>query len=194
MIRAVIADDEAIARAGLRAILDADPEVETVAECANGREALAAVQSLRPDLLLLDVQMPDLDGFAVLRALPPADWPAAIIFVTAFDQYAIRAFDVYAVDYLLKPFGDERALAAITRAKRRIRAASAGDKAGMLAAITPSLDAAPPGPLRPIACRDRDRVFFINTADIEWIEAEGDYVRIHGKGATHLTRRTGNYF
>jgi two-component system LytT family response regulator len=185
MIRTLIADDEAIAREGLRATAADDREIEIVAECANGVETLHTLLSLRPDLLLLDVQMPDLDGFGVLRALPRELWPA-VVFVTAFDQYALRAFDVNAVDYLLKPFGDERAREALARAKSRIRSGNS-DAERILSAIVPVLE---PGSsyLKRIAYRDRDRVTFIDVRQIDWIEAEGDYARIHAGDARHLVR------
>src|SRR5688572_556481 len=113
MIRTLIVDDEPVARAGLRVMLAADPEIEVVGECGNGVAAVVAIEELQPDLVLLDVQMPDLDGFGVLRSLP-RDRRPAVVFVTAFDRYAIQAFDQNAVDYLLKPFGDARALEAVS--------------------------------------------------------------------------------
>jgi two-component system LytT family response regulator len=174
MIRTVIADDEAIARAGLRAILAEDPEIELCAECSNGVETLRTLLALRPDLVLLDVQMPDLDGFGVLRALPREFWPA-VVFVTAFDQYALRAFDVNAVDYLVKPFGDARAQDALARAKQRVRSHDTSAER-ILSAITPVLERSS-SYLKRLACRDRDRVTFIDVGEIDWVEAEGDYVR-----------------
>src|SRR5688500_1629594 len=115
-IRTLIVDDEPLAREGLRLLLGEDGEVEVIGECASGREAVQAIQKLHPDLVFLDVQMPELDGFQVIAALSPDDLPA-VVFVTAYDRYALRAFEVHALDYLLKPFDDERFQDALRRAK-----------------------------------------------------------------------------
>jgi two-component system LytT family response regulator len=181
MIRTLIVDDEPVARAGLRAMLAADDEIEVIGECGNGVAAVAAIEELHPDLVLLDVQMPDLDGFGVLRSLPRADRPA-IVFVTAFDRYAIEAFDQNAVDYLLKPFGDARALEAVARAKRHIK----GERALQQTRLDDVLRSA--APLQRLAIRERGRTILVEVADIRWIEAEGDYARLHTTSGTHLMR------
>ncbi len=180
-MRTLIVDDEPIARAGLRAMLAADPEIEVVGECGNGLSAVEAIGELQPDLVLLDVQMPDLDGFGVLRALPAERRPA-IIFVTAFDRYAIQAFDLNAVDYLLKPFGDARALEAVARAKERIRGGRALEQAKVEAVLRSAT------PVQRVAVRERGRTTLVSLSDVRWLEAEGDYVRLHASGGPHLIR------
>jgi two-component system LytT family response regulator len=119
-IRALIVDDELLARARVRKMLAGEPEVQVVGECADGAQAIASIREQRPELVFLDVQMPELSGFDVLRALPPDHWPAAVIFVTAHDQHALAAFEVHAVDYLLKPFKETRFRQAMLRARQRI--------------------------------------------------------------------------
>ena len=188
LFRVILADDEPIARAGMRAILAHDATLDIVAECATGTQAVEAVLAHRPDILLLDVQMPDLDGFGVLRALPRELWPA-IVFVTAYDSYALRAFDLHAVDYLVKPFGDERAREAVERAKQRVLSSGLPAMRKLvdeLLATRPADTAATP--LRHLAFRDGERVLLIAVGDIDWIEAEGDYVRLHCGQTTHLVR------
>jgi two-component system, LytTR family, response regulator len=183
-ITVLIVDDEPIARSGLRAILSEDPDVEVVGEAGNGREALAMIERLDPDIVTLDVQMPEMDGFAVLRSMDPADWPL-ILFITAYDAYAVDAFELNAVDYLLKPFGDARARAAIDRAKERIRQSELADVGARIADIVgrESRVAAPTEYLKQIAHRDGERIVFIDTASVDWLEAADDYVRVHA--ATH---------
>jgi len=116
----LIVDDEPLARAGLAGLLARDPEVEVIGECAEGRTAVQRIESLKPDLVLLDVQMPEMDGFEVIRAVGPERMPP-VVFVTAYDRFAVKAFEVHALDYLLKPFDDERFVAAMDRAKRSVR-------------------------------------------------------------------------
>jgi two-component system, LytTR family, response regulator len=181
VIRTLIVDDEPVARAGLRAMLAADSEIEVIGECGDGLAAVAAIEELHPDLVLLDVQMPELDGFGVLRSLPRDQRPA-IVFVTAFDRYAIEAFDQNAVDYLLKPFGDTRALEAVARAKRHIE----GGRALQQSQLDGVLRSA--APLERLAIRERARTILVEVADIRWIEAEGDYARLHAASGTHLMR------
>ena len=137
-VRVLVADDEAIARDGLCALLAADPEVEVVAQCADGAQAVKALREMHPDVAFLDVQMPALDGFAVLRHIEDDHIPT-IVFVTAYDRYALRAFDAHAVDYLLKPFENERFRLALARAKERARSVALGDSAdrGLLRSLTP---------------------------------------------------------
>jgi two-component system LytT family response regulator len=180
--RVVIVDDEPLAREVLRELLAAHPDIEIVAECANGFEAIKAVAELAPDLLLLDVQMPKLDGFDVLE-LVGSRVPA--IFVTAYDQYAIRAFDVHAVDYLLKPFGADRLAEALGRARERLGRSEEPD-------VTPLLSTVRAGraPLERILVRDRADVHVIPAAKIEYIEAQDDYVSIRSGGRSHLKEQT----
>ena len=125
-IRVLIVDDEPLARERIRDLLATDPQIDIVGECSNGSEAISSVRKLAPDLLLLDIEMPEKDGFAVLEAIPPDQMPA-VIFVTAYDQYAVRAFEVYALDYLLKPFDRERFERALDRAKGQVLGEKNGD-------------------------------------------------------------------
>jgi two-component system, LytTR family, response regulator len=176
---ALIVDDEELARQILRELLRAHPEIEILAECANGFEAVKAVAERQPDLLLLDVQMPKLSGFDVLELLED---DLAVIFVTAYDQYAMRAFDVHAVDYLLKPVGRERFEEALERAKRRI-----GEKLPVQ-----QLAAAARGQqfLERLVVRDGTRVTLIPVARLDYVEAQDDYVALASHGAKHLKQQT----
>jgi two-component system LytT family response regulator len=172
-LRVLIVDDEPLARRGLRVRLEAMSGIEIVGECESGRTAIAAIESDRPDVVLLDVQMPGLDGFDVVEAIGTADMPVTI-FVTAFDAHAIRAFDAHALDYLLKPIDDERFALAIERARTRVLERGSTQSAQG----------------RRIIFRDRGSVIFLDHEDIDWISAEGDYVRVHAKGRGHLVRHT----
>lgn len=163
-IRTLIADDEPTARRSVRLLLDRDPAIRIVGECGSGAEAVAAIQELEPDLLFLDIQMADRDGFAVLSQIP-ADTMPVVIFVTAFDEYALRAFDVDAADYLLKPFTDERFHAAVERAKERLDRLAGPDSGAPF--------------LERIAVPGSGAVRLLPVDAIQWIEARGDYVRIH---------------
>jgi two-component system LytT family response regulator len=178
-MRVLVVDDEEPARRLLRSDLARHPDVEVVGECANGFEAVQAVAQLDPDLLLLDVQMPKLDGFEVLELL---DKPVPVIFVTAYDEYAVRAFEVRAVDYLLKPVVPERLDAALERARDRARAALTPAEATHLAAET-----RPPGHWRErILVRDGARVHVIPVDRLDYAEAQDDYVCLHAAGERHL--------
>ena len=185
-VRAVIADDEPLARERVRVFLAAFPEIEVVRECGDGVEASAAIRELRPDLVFLDVQMPGLDGFAVLDAVEEEAAPA-VIFVTAHDRYALRAFDVHAADYLLKPFTRAR----FGRAVERVLARGAHERADAARQVAELL-----GRLRPeprderIAVRTEQGVHFVRAEEIDWIEAEGNYVRLHRAGRSDLVRET----
>ena len=185
-IRAVIVDDEEMARQVLREFVAAHSEIELIAECANGFEAVKIVTEQKPDLMFLDIQMPKLDGFEVLELIGT---DTAVVFVTAYDSYAIKAFEVHAVDYLLKPFGADRFEASLKRAKERL--------AGKLPeATTPSASdlavaARPPAQfLDRIAVRDGTRVFIIPVAKLEYAEAQDDYVALAAEGKKHLKQQT----
>lgn len=180
--RVVIVDDEPLAREVLRELLAAHADIEIVAECANGFEAIKAVAELAPDLLLLDVQMPKLDGFDVLELVGNRT-PA--IFVTAYDQYAIRAFDVHAIDYLLKPFGAERLAEALARARERLGRVEEPDVGPLLSTVRSGR-----APLERILVRDRADVHVIPAAKIDYIEAQDDYVAIKSGGRSHLKEQT----
>jgi two-component system LytT family response regulator len=184
-IRTVIVDDEELARQVLRELISAHPELEIIAECANGFEAVKAVTELKPDLLFLDIQMPKLDGFEVLE-LVGSDM--AIVFATAYDEYALKAFEVHAVDYLLKPFGAERFEKALQHARQRIGGASAPD-ANKVAEIAQSARA--PGTfLDRIVVRDGTRVHIIPVAKLNYVEAQDDYVALASEGKKYLKQQT----
>jgi len=185
-IRAMIVDDEELARQVLREYLSAHPEVEVIAECSNGFEAVKAVAESKPDLVLLDIQMPKLDGFEVLELIG-AD-ASAVIFVTAHDSHAIRAFDVHAVDYLLKPVAAARFEVALAHAKERLdgKVLSAAPRATDLAAA-----ARPPSQfLDRIPVRDGTKVFIIPVAKLDYVEAQDDYVALASQGTKHLKQQT----
>lgn len=181
-LRAVIVDDEQLARQVLREMLTGEPEVEVIAECANGFEAVKAVAELRPDLLLLDIQMPKLDGFEVLELIQGGEGrEAAVVFVTAHDQHALRAFEVHAVDFLLKPYSRERLHTALQRALARRQAPPSG---AALAAT------AHPGFKQRIAVRDGTKVTIIPVAQLDYVQAQDDYVALAVAGKQHLKQQT----
>jgi len=180
-LRVLIVDDEPLAREGLRLMLASDLQVT---EAQNGREAVAKIRDEKPDLVLLDVQMPRMDGFAVVEAVG-ADKMPAVIFVTAHDQYAIRAFEISAVDYLLKPVTEERFRRAFERARNRLRAASPDDSPRQLLSVLDAI-ANPRRYLSRLAIRSGDRTTFLAIDEVEWIEADQNYVRVHAGQATHL--------
>jgi two-component system LytT family response regulator len=180
-IGTLIVDDEELARQVLRELLAAHPEIQILAECANGFEAVKAVAEHKPDLLFLDVQMPKLSGFDVLELI---ERNIAVIFVTAYDQYAMKAFEVHAVDYLLKPIGRERFEAALERAKIRI-----GEKMPPVEQLVTA--ARPPQQfLERIVVRDGTRVTLIPVAKLDYVEAQDDYVALATHGAKHLKQQT----
>jgi two-component system, LytTR family, response regulator len=185
-IRAVIVDDEPLARRRLRSLLAAAEDVQIVAECANGRDAIRAIETSPPDLLFLDIQMPELDGFDVLQAIGVGAVPA-VIFVTAYDRFALRAFEAHALDYLLKPFDDERFEAALQRARERIRQQQGGDVDRRLRALLQEVRGER-GYLQRLVVPTGQRSVFIRTEEIDWIEAERNYVRLHVGGREYLLR------
>jgi two-component system LytT family response regulator len=185
-IRVLIIDDEPLARRRLAKLLRDDAEVEVIGECANGREAIAAIEAEQPDLLFLDVQMPEIDGFAVLAAIDEDKMPL-VIFVTAFDQYALRAFEVHAVDYLLKPFDRARFAGAFEQAKHRLKSERGEQMSARTLALLEELKAQSKY-LERLIIKSGGRVFFIKSDDIDWIEAEGKYVRLHVGKDSHLLR------
>jgi len=198
-IRVLIADDEPAARRTIQLLLAGDDEFQILGECSDGVQTVEAIQRLRPDLVFLDVQMPRRDGFEVLARIPPG-WAPLIVFVTAYDEYTLRAFDVHAADYLLKPFSDQRFHAAVAHAKERIRQRSAGDLERMLSfvrelgSLAGTPDAWPGGTAKTVPDRVPIRiaqgVLLVPLDDIEWVEARGDYVRVHSTGRADLVRET----
>ena len=197
-IRALIVDDEPAARRGLRLLLERDEEIDVIGEAASGAEAVKRIVEDRPDLVLLDVQMPELSGFKVLEAVGARHSPA-VIFVTAYDQHALRAFEVNAVDYLLKPFEDERFRAAVRRAKGQLRqreTESLGAKVSQLLAYLQSGAAGGADAVQDVITRERillksgGDIYFLKADEIDWIEADGDYMKFYAGGRTHLLRET----
>jgi two-component system LytT family response regulator len=188
MLRVAIVDDEAHARAAIRILLGRRDGVEVVAECRNGLEAVEVLQWVTVDLLLLDVQMPGLDGFGVIHALGPGKVPPTV-FVTAFDRYALRAFDVEAVDYVLKPFDEARFLAAFDRARKRIDERRRAQWArGLLAATPDRAPAAPADRLPRLAVPVGNRIVFVSFNDIDWIQTADQYVIVHVAAKEYLLR------
>ena len=180
----LIADDEPLARESLKVLLNNEPQIDEVREARNGREAVAAIRDQRPDLVLLDVQMPRMDGFAVVEAVGAEKMPA-VIFVTAHDRYAIRAFEISAVDYLLKPVAEDRFRMAFRRARHRIEAAPADESARQMLSVLEAI-ANPRRYLTRLAVRSGDATIFLAIDDVDWIEASQNYVRVHAGTAVHL--------
>jgi two-component system LytT family response regulator len=192
-IRALIVDDESLARRRLEALLADEPDVEIIGEAANGTSAVEAIAEKRPDLVFLDVQMPGLDGFGVLREIEPDERPY-VVFVTAHDEHAIRAFEVQAVDYLLKPVAEARLREAVKRVVARVRGGSHAELAREMAAL---LERVAPGPaprtsVARIPIKRDGRVNFVRIEDVDWVEADGDLVRVHAGKETHVVRETMN--
>lgn len=187
-IRVLIIDDEPLARAHVRSLLGDDPGVTIVGECGNGADAVASIRDLKPDLVLLDIQMPELDGFGLVREVG-ADAMPATIFITAYDEYALKAFEVYAVDYLLKPVDRQRFAQAIARAKERINsvAGATSDAAGRL---QQAMDYVAKQRAERIAIKVDGRTVLLRAQEIDWIDAEDDYVRIHAGKSNYLIRAT----
>ena len=184
MIQAVLADDEVLARQKLRQLLRDEPEVEIVGECASANETVELVRLTKPALLFLDIRMPGMDGFDVVGAIDSEDVPRpAIVFTTAYDQYALRAFEIHAVDYLLKPFTPERLSAAIQRVRERL---SSTDNA----ARADGRESQPGGYTTRIVFKSRGRILFLPVSEIRWIGAEENYVRLSTERETHLLRET----
>lgn len=191
-ICAVVADDEPLARRGICQLLTREPDVEVVAEARNGRETVQAVRSLGPDLLFLDVQMPVIDGFGVLRTLGPSLLPA-VIFVTAYDDFAVRAFDAHAVDYLVKPIEEARFAAALERTRERLRSKAALELTARLTSMLSEQERSHLTRgigLARLAVPTASGDLFLDVAEIDWIEADDYYAAIHARGRRHLLRQS----
>src|SRR5690349_16482409 len=184
--RAVVVDDEPLARQTIGLLLSREDDFAIVAECAHGADAIEAIRRERPDVLFLDVQMPEVDGFEVLRTLGPGAVPA-VIFVTAFDRYALQAFEQHALDYLLKPFSDERFAVVLGRTRERLRERTFASMAGRLSDLL-SATAGAGTTSRQLVVRDAGRTLVIPHDDIVWIEAEDYCARIHLRSRTLLVR------
>jgi two-component system, LytTR family, response regulator len=185
-IRTMIIDDEPLARQGVRRLLESDPDVVIVGECSDGFDAVESIHGLRPELVFLDIQMPELDGFEVLDALDAATMPL-VVFVTAFDQHAVRAFEVHALDYLLKPFDKERFNEALGRAKASLRDKRQGEVASKIADMLGAVRSERPHSNR-IMVKSGGHITFLRTDEVDWVEAQGDYVCLHSQGKKHLVR------
>jgi two-component system, LytTR family, response regulator len=190
-LTALIVDDEPLARERIRGLLASDSDVVVIGECASGAEAVQAIRAKRPDLLFLDVQMPGMDGFETLAAVhaDAGDAIPAVVFVTAYDQFAVRAFEVHALDYLLKPFDRERFAAALRRAKADVERAQSGEMTARLTALLEGRRPQSPY-LRRLVVNGAGRILVVDVADIRWIESEGNYVRLHTTADAHLHRET----
>jgi two-component system, LytTR family, response regulator len=188
-LRTLVVDDESLARDTIRRLLADDPEIEIAGECAGGAEAARRIREAPPDILFLDVQMPEVDGFEVLRRARPAEVPA-VVFVTAHDAYAIRAFEAEALDYVLKPFDDERFHRTVERAKARVREHRVNRLARRMAEALDSRTEPEPaaGYVERLAIRRDGGVFFVRVEDVDWIEAADYCVRVHTAGRFHLLR------
>jgi two-component system LytT family response regulator len=196
-IRTLIVDDEPMARRTLRDLLHNDPEVEVIGECSNGFEAVAFIESDPPDLLFLDIQMPGLNGFEALARTEPGRIPA-IIFVTAYDQYALQAFEVHALDYLLKPFNDKRFEQALRQAKGHIELKEINQiSRSLLNLLGANAGSEPPAPTRKtfltrFMIKADGRVVFIKASEVDWIAADDYFIKLHVRGRTHMLRMSLN--
>jgi two-component system LytT family response regulator len=189
-IRTLVVDDEPIARERILALLQQENDVEVIGQCADGVQAVSAIQQQSPDLVFLDVQMPGCDGFGVIQNIGPDRMPT-VVFVTAYDEYALRAFEVHALDYLLKPFGKDRFQETLKHARESLERRRAGDLGRRLLALVHDLKPEQQR-LDRLVVKSGGRVFFLRTDEIDWIEAAGNYVRLHLGEESHLFRETMN--
>lgn len=188
MIRTLIVDDEPLARDRIRGLLSRESDIEVIAECRDGLEAVETIRREKPALVFLDVQIPELDGFGVVKSLEDA--MPVTVFVTAYDQYALQAFEVHAVDYLLKPFDEDRFLKALDRARAAVAARNGGNGVNekllaLLADLKP-----PQGHAERIVVKNAGRLFFLRSDEIDWVESSGNYVNLHVGHESHLLRET----
>ena len=189
-IRTLIVDDEPLARERVKRFLRDEKDVSIIGECGNGADAVKAIRSERPDLVFLDIQMPEKNGFEVIRSLDGKQLPT-VVFVTAYDQYALQAFDVHALDYLLKPFNRDRFQRAVDRAREQIDDRRRGDLDERLTSLIENLKTDKKY-LDRLVVKTVGRVFFLKTDEIDWIEAAGNYVRLHVGRESHMIRETMN--
>lgn len=191
-LKTLIVDDEVLAREKLAIFLQEEEEFEIVGQCSNGREALQALHQSYPDLLFLDIQMPEMDGMELLRNIDVQKIPC-IILVTAYDDYALKAFEYHALDYLLKPFDRERFLMSLRRVKEQMRLYSQGKhNAQLLSYLKESLP--PKKYIEKVVVKDGGKIFFVKTQDIEWVESAGNYLKLHGGKRVHMVRETMHAF
>jgi two-component system LytT family response regulator len=189
-MRALVVDDEPMARERVLSLLQHEDDVEVVGECSDGEQAIAAIQHHAPDLVFLDVQMPGVDGFGVIQAIGAERMPI-VVFITAYDEYALKAFEVHAADYLLKPFGRDRFQETLKHARESLDRRRAGDLGRRLLALVNDIKPETPK-LDRLVVKSGGRVFFLRTEEIDWIEAAGNYVRLHLAAESHLFRETMN--
>lgn len=189
-IRTLVVDDEPIARERIMSLLQQENDVEVVGECSDGVQAVIAIQQQSPDLVFLDVQMPGTDGFGVIENIGAERMPT-VVFVTAYDEYALKAFEVHALDYLLKPFGRDRFQETLKHAREHLDRRRAGDLGRRLLALVHDLKPEPQR-LDRLVVKSGGRVFFLRTDELDWIEAAGNYVRLHLGEESHLFRETMN--
>jgi two-component system, LytTR family, response regulator len=189
-IRALVVDDEPLARERLSSLLAGEEDIELIGECTDGQSAVERIDAEKPDLVFLDVQMPGLDGFDVIEAVDKGSLPL-VVFVTAYDEYAVRAFEVHALDYVLKPFDRERFGKALDRVREELGrgARNGGELEGKLAALLGELEDRRRR-LERIVVKSGGRVFFLRSEDVDWIEAAGNYVELHVGSESHLLRET----
>jgi two-component system LytT family response regulator len=192
VVRTVIADDEPLARRKLRILLDSEADVQVIAECQDGGQTLSAIRAYRPDLLLLDIQMPDRDGFQVLSEISREEMPV-VIFTSAYDQYAIRAFEAHALDYLLKPFDQGRLHQAVERARFELRQSKDREIThrilDLLSRVKSDKQTAPE-PEGRLVIKTKGRIVFLNLEEIDWVEAAANYVRLNSGKESYLFRET----
>jgi two-component system LytT family response regulator len=186
-IRALIVEDEPLARERIRTLLEEEPDVHIVGEVGDGRSAVEAIRARSPDLVFLDVNMPELDGFGVIEEIGTDDMPA-VVFVTAFDQFAVKAFDTHALDYILKPFDQDRFHTAVDRARDALRRRDAGELDARLKDLLSEVRR--PHYVERLAVKAGGKIIFLRIDDIDWIGAEGNYARLHTGNRSHLLRET----
>ncbi|MBV8551864.1 MAG: response regulator transcription factor [Acidobacteriaceae bacterium] len=180
----MVVDDEPLAREGLRMLLSREPEISAIYEAKDGREAVDAIRNARPDLVFLDVQMPEMDGFSVVKEIGAEHMPA-VVFVTAHDQYAIQAFEINAMDYLLKPVTEQRFAQSLARAKARLNHRTPDDASRQILSLLETI-ASPRRYLKRLAVRSAGKTVFVDIEDVDWIEAAENYAQLHVGRAGHL--------
>jgi len=190
-IRTLVVDDEPMGRERVLSLLQQEDDVEVIGECSDGRQAIAAIQQHSPDLVFLDVQMPGSTGFGVIDAVGAERMPE-VIFVTAYDEYALKAFEYHALDYLLKPFNRDRFQETLKHDRASLERRRAGDLGRRLLALVNNIKPEAPARLERLIVKSGGRVFFLRTDELDWIEAAGNYVRLHLGDESHLFRETMN--
>jgi two-component system LytT family response regulator len=187
-IRAIIVDDEPLARDGVRLHLESEPDIEIIGEAGGGEEAVALIETMRPDLIFLDVQMPGLDGFGVLEAVGATHMPVTV-FTTAYDQFAVRAFDAHAIDYVLKPYDEDRFRRAVNRARSQIASRKRAEMDQSLGSLLEELRMRGQF-IERLVVRSGGRIVILRVDEVDWIEAASNYVRLHAGGKEYLLRET----